>query len=187
MLPLDPDGSAAERQPSDPDMPATVYDGPPPTGLVDEPILTPVLRPGGAVGARWAGDQRNPRAMLPHDPDDSAAARQPSDSDVPVIEGDGPPPTGLVDQPILTPVLRTPGERRRGWPLAVALVLVTVMGGGALFLSGYTIGRDQGRTRAALRGFALERLRQLLRAERIDRRFLRVGMPDLHANAPGSK
>ena len=84
--------------------------------------------------------------MLPHDPDDSAAARQPSDSDVPATEGDGPPPTGLVDQPILTPVLRTPGERRRGWPLAVALVLVTVMGGGALFLSGYAIGRDQGRT-----------------------------------------
>jgi carboxyl-terminal processing protease len=84
--------------------------------------------------------------MLPHDPDGSAAERQPSDSDVPAIEGDGPPPTGLIDQPILTPVLRTPGERRRGWPLAVALVLVTVMGGGALFLSGYTIGRDQGRT-----------------------------------------
>ena len=35
MLPLDPDGSAAERQPSDPDMPATLHDGPPPTGLVD--------------------------------------------------------------------------------------------------------------------------------------------------------
>ena len=64
---------------------------------------------------------------------------------MPTTEG-GPPPTGLVDEPILTPVLRSPGERRRGWPLAVALVLVTVMGGGALFLSGYTIGRDQGRT-----------------------------------------
>jgi len=84
--------------------------------------------------------------MLPHDPDSSAAERQPSLSDVPPVEGDGPPPTGLVDQPILTPVLRPPGERRRGWPLAVALVLVTVMGGGALFLSGYTIGHDQGRT-----------------------------------------
>jgi carboxyl-terminal processing protease len=64
---------------------------------------------------------------------------------VPSIEPAEPVPTGLVDQPILTPVLRAP-ERRRGWPLAVALVLVTVMGGGALFLSGYTIGRDQGRT-----------------------------------------
>jgi len=83
--------------------------------------------------------------MLPHDPDGSAAERQPSDSDVPTMAGDGPQPTGLVDQPLLTPVLRAPGERRRGWPLAVALVLVTVMGGGALFLSGYAIGRDQGR------------------------------------------
>ena len=83
--------------------------------------------------------------MLPHDPDGSAADRQPSDPDVPTMAGDGPQPTGLVDQPILTPILRAPGERRRGWPLAVALVLVTVMGGGALFLSGYTIGRDQGR------------------------------------------
>jgi carboxyl-terminal processing protease len=86
--------------------------------------------------------------MLPHDPDSSAAER-PSESDVPTIEGDGPPPTGLVDQPVLTPVLRSHGERRRGWPLAVALVLVAVMGGGALFLSGYTIGRDQGRTPSA--------------------------------------
>jgi carboxyl-terminal processing protease len=85
--------------------------------------------------------------MLPHDPDGSAADRQPSDPDVPTMEGDVPlAPTGIVDQPILTPVLRTPGGRRRGWPLAVALVLVTIMGGGALFLSGYTIGRDQGRS-----------------------------------------
>jgi len=84
--------------------------------------------------------------MLPHDPDSSAAEPQPSDPDVPTVEADRPAPTGLVDQPILTPVLRTPGERRRGWPLAVALVLVTVMGGGALFLSGYAIGHDQGRT-----------------------------------------
>lgn len=93
--------------------------------------------------------------MLPHDPDGSSAERQPSDPDAPTSasepEGqpqliEGPRPTGLVDEPILTPVLRSPGERRRGWPLAVALVLVTVMGGGALFLSGYAIGIDQGRT-----------------------------------------
>jgi len=84
--------------------------------------------------------------MLPHDPDSSAAEPQPTNPDAPSMEGHGPPPTGLVDQPILTPVLRPSGERRRVWPLAVALVLVTVMGGGALFLSGYAIGRDQGRT-----------------------------------------
>jgi PDZ domain len=84
--------------------------------------------------------------MLPRDPDSSVPERQPSDPAMPTIPGDGPLPTGLVDQPILTPVLGTNRERRRGWPLAAALVLVTVMGGGALFLSGYAIGRDQGRT-----------------------------------------
>jgi len=84
--------------------------------------------------------------MLPHDPESPAAEQQLGGTDMPSIESAEPVPTGLVDQPILTPVLRPRGERRRGWPLAVALVLVTVMGGGALFLSGYTIGRDQGRT-----------------------------------------
>ncbi len=53
-------------------------------------------------------------------------------------------PTGLVDMPALTPVVPTRPERRRGWPFAMAMVLVTVMGGGALFMSGYTVGRDQG-------------------------------------------
>src|SRR5688500_16087692 len=53
-------------------------------------------------------------------------------------------PTGLVDMPTLTPVVPSRSERRRGWPFAVAMVLVTVMGGGALFMSGYTVGRDQG-------------------------------------------
>ena len=84
--------------------------------------------------------------MLPLDPDGSAADRQPGDLDVSPSVSDGPAPTGLVDVPILTPVLRSPGERRRSWPLAVAMVLVAVMAGGALFLSGYTVGRDQGRT-----------------------------------------
>ena len=40
--------------------------------------------------------------MLPHDPDGSAADRQPGDSDVAPITSDGPAPTGLVDTPILT-------------------------------------------------------------------------------------
>jgi carboxyl-terminal processing protease len=90
--------------------------------------------------------------MLPLDPDGPAADRQPGDLDVsPTASegpapGEGPAPTGLVDTPILTPVLRSPGERRRSWPFAVAMVLVAVMAGGALFLSGYTVGRDQGRT-----------------------------------------
>jgi carboxyl-terminal processing protease len=84
--------------------------------------------------------------MLPHDPDGPAADRLPGDPDVSPTASDGPQPTGLVDAPILTPVLRSPGDRRRSWPLAVAMVLVAVMAGGALFLSGYTVGRDQGRT-----------------------------------------
>jgi carboxyl-terminal processing protease len=61
-----------------------------------------------------------------------------------------PEPTGLVDVPAtpLTPELPTPStapERRRGWPFAFSMVLVAVLGGGSLFLSGYSIGRDQGR------------------------------------------
>ena len=53
-------------------------------------------------------------------------------------------PTGLVDTPFLTPVTPHAVERRRSWPLAAAIVLVAVMGGGALFMSGYSVGRDVG-------------------------------------------
>ena len=74
--------------------------------------------------------------MLPDDPTPSTEER-PSQSIL---------PTGLVDEPILTPVQPQVTERRRGWPFAVALVLVTVMGGGALFMSGFMVGRDLGRS-----------------------------------------
>jgi carboxyl-terminal processing protease len=76
--------------------------------------------------------------MLPNDPDDAAERR--------LDETPAPLPTGLVDQPILTPVPTTPVERRRGWAFGVSMVLVAVMGGGALFMSGYSVGLDQGRT-----------------------------------------
>lgn len=56
-----------------------------------------------------------------------------------------PEPTGLVDLPILTPVQTHPVERRRGWPFAFSMVLVAVLGGGALFMSGYSVGREEGR------------------------------------------
>jgi carboxyl-terminal processing protease len=62
-----------------------------------------------------------------------------------------PEPTGLVDVPMSSgPASQSnlppaPGARR-GWPFAAAMVLVTVLAGGSLFLSGYSIGRDQGRT-----------------------------------------
>lgn len=56
-----------------------------------------------------------------------------------------PEPTGLVDAPILTPVQTQRAERGHGWPFAVSMVLVAILGGGALFMSGYSVGRDQGR------------------------------------------
>lgn len=58
-----------------------------------------------------------------------------------------PEPTGLVDAPIPVPVSPRPAveERRRGWPFAFSMVLVAILGGGALFMSGYSVGRDQGR------------------------------------------
>ena len=68
--------------------------------------------------------------MLPNDPESTRL---------------DPPPTGLVDAPILTPVAPPPVERRRGWPFAFSVVLVAVLGGGALFMSGYSVGIDQGR------------------------------------------
>jgi carboxyl-terminal processing protease len=76
--------------------------------------------------------------MLPHDPDPSVDDRPNPAPQDPVL-----PPTGLIDQPIMATVVPSARERRRGWPFAVALVLVTVMGGGALFMSGYMVGRDQ--------------------------------------------
>ena len=56
-----------------------------------------------------------------------------------------PQPTGLVDAPVLIPVQSPRGDRGHGWPFAVSMVLVAVLGGGALFMSGYSVGRDQGR------------------------------------------
>ena len=85
--------------------------------------------------------------MLSHDDDSSAEAR-PSDQPVPDAGGEQPPPTGLIDQPVVpvVPAVAAAPERRRGWAFTASLVLVTVMGGGALFMSGYTVGRDAGFT-----------------------------------------
>jgi carboxyl-terminal processing protease len=92
--------------------------------------------------------------MLPNDPTGSAAEGAPGDPsspDSPSADGAPQPtgetlqPTGLLDQPVLTPVVVTPqGQRRRGWGFAVSMVLVAVMAGGALFLSGYQLGLDNG-------------------------------------------
>ena len=66
--------------------------------------------------------------MLPHDP------RPPSTTDRPS------PPTGArsADRPALAP--RRPPVRRRS--RSVAIVVVAVLAGGALFMSGYTLGRQ---------------------------------------------
>ena len=76
--------------------------------------------------------------MLPsdpeHAPDGGATSPEPRSTDqvdVPV----GPVVPGGLARP----------ERRRGWAFAASMVLVAVMGGGALFMSGYSIGRDAGR------------------------------------------
>jgi carboxyl-terminal processing protease len=90
--------------------------------------------------------------MLSHD-DNSSAEPRPSDQPVPDAVADArseatadqPAPTGLIDQPVPPPVAALP-ERRRGWAFTASLVLVTVLGGSALFMSGYTVGRDAGLT-----------------------------------------
>jgi carboxyl-terminal processing protease len=65
--------------------------------------------------------------------------------DDPGPEPTGPAPTGLLNKPAPAPVLVVP-ERRRGWAFTLSLVLVTVMGGAALFMSGYSVGRGAGLT-----------------------------------------
>lgn len=92
--------------------------------------------------------------MLPPDQDPAAEGRPDRDTlpeAAAAVAGTAghsmaPMPTGLVDQTLLAPASPGAGERRRGWAFGVSMVLVAVMGGGALFMSGYSVGRDQGRT-----------------------------------------
>jgi carboxyl-terminal processing protease len=82
--------------------------------------------------------------MFPSDPErapDGAASPASPDPSAPAAPADG------LEVPV-SPVVAsgtpaTPG--RRGWAFAASMVLVAVMGGGALFMSGYSIGRDAGR------------------------------------------
>ena len=89
--------------------------------------------------------------MLPND-DHASAEPRPGDQPLPDATGDqpAPAPTGLIEQAVLppdaVPPVAAPPERRRGWAFTASLVLVTVMGGAALFMSGYTVGRDTGLT-----------------------------------------
>jgi carboxyl-terminal processing protease len=79
--------------------------------------------------------------MLPDDPDASTPEAQPTDSatdSIPSDEATFPvvPATTIAAEPV----------RRRGWPFAVAIVLVAVLGGSALFMSGVAVGRDVGKS-----------------------------------------
>ena len=93
--------------------------------------------------------------MLSNDHDASAEPRpgdQPAPDTTPGTSADqpGPAPTGLIEEsalaPVAAPPVAAPPERRRGWAFTASLVLVTVMGGAALFMSGYSVGRDTGLT-----------------------------------------
>ncbi|MEW5990050.1 MAG: S41 family peptidase [Chloroflexota bacterium] len=74
--------------------------------------------------------------MLPEDPnrpiDAQPAAPSPGELH----------PTGLLtgDVPVLVPVTAA-ARRRSGWLLGVAVALVAVLGGGALFMSGFVLGQ----------------------------------------------
>jgi carboxyl-terminal processing protease len=74
--------------------------------------------------------------MLPEDPS------RPIDAPPEVPPAQEPSPTGLLtgDVPVLLPVT-APAPRRGGWILGVAVALVAVLGGGALFMSGFVLGQ----------------------------------------------
>lgn len=76
--------------------------------------------------------------MLPNEP-------EPTESVDAHMAADPGPDSEPVSTPVQTQVQANVAERRRGWPFAFSMVLVAVIGGGALFMSGYTVGRDQGR------------------------------------------
>ncbi len=71
--------------------------------------------------------------MLPEDATPPASDAAPDAS---------PEPTGYVAGPAPVPV--APRPARRSTVVAVAIVVVAFLGGGALFMSGYSLGRDQG-------------------------------------------
>src|SRR3990172_7612498 len=74
--------------------------------------------------------------MLPEDP------ARPTDAPPTTRPPQEPGPTGLLtgDVPVLLPVTQ-PTPRRGGWILGIAVALVAVLGGGALFMSGFVLGQ----------------------------------------------
>jgi carboxyl-terminal processing protease len=78
--------------------------------------------------------------MLPNDPDHAADGRPTDLASTTDLIGERAPTSVPV------PVAPGGGDRRRGWPFAVSMVLVAILGGSALFMSGYSVGRDAGRS-----------------------------------------
>jgi carboxyl-terminal processing protease len=80
--------------------------------------------------------------MLPNDPAaPSDAVPDPTDGPA---EAAADPDTATLSVVPVTPLNGEP-PRRRGWPFAMAMVLVAVLGGSALFMSGFAVGRDYGK------------------------------------------
>lgn len=79
--------------------------------------------------------------MLPTDPDASAPEAQPNDSSDVTAS-----PYEPTSSTVASTVQPQPPARRRGWPFAVSMVLVAILAGSALFMSGYSVGRDEGRS-----------------------------------------
>jgi carboxyl-terminal processing protease len=88
--------------------------------------------------------------MLPPEsnptPADAASGTPPEVPHESEIEGEapfpGPEPVGYVAGPVPVPV--SVRANRGNSVMAVALIVVALLGGGALFVSGYSVGRDQG-------------------------------------------
>jgi carboxyl-terminal processing protease len=82
---------------------------------------------------------------VPPEPDgtaEAAAETEPADDTGPAPDGSSGP--GYVAGPAPVAVASRPS--RRGGILAIALVVVALLGGSALFVSGYSLGREQGLT-----------------------------------------
>jgi carboxyl-terminal processing protease len=82
--------------------------------------------------------------MLPDDTTSPASDATPEAAATTVegVPSEAPEPTGFVAGPAPVPV--APRRPRRSTVIAVAMVVVALLGGGALFMSGYSLGRDQG-------------------------------------------
>jgi carboxyl-terminal processing protease len=82
--------------------------------------------------------------MLPDDttPPASDAAPETAATTTETGATAAPEPTGYIAGPVPVPV--APRPARRSTVVAVAMLVVAILGGGALFMSGYSLGRDQG-------------------------------------------